>query len=346
MKTNTSIAELLNGGLRFEADEAVAIAQQLIDRLSHTDAAARVRPPYGPPAAANVFLNADGSIHCLGCDTPPTVSEVAILLDTLLPAGSPRVPGGLRYAIARGMLDVDVAPFDSLEDFSETLARHEHGPRDAAVRALLARAESQCTALARRPPAFDRRVARTITTTDLRRELRHVDARLYQQQLARASAMMSAQPLATTAPARPSYARTPSAIAACLGAGFLLIGAGELMHNHHWMETASAPSAMAPRLPDAPVLYKTPPLPPIVPAVVDISAPRAIAVSSRRLYESRTPVRSGAPRAVPARAVAKPSARSASPSPAVNRERAQRQSTGVMDRLRLGWLRNAFKTSL
>jgi urease accessory protein UreF len=345
MKTTTSIAELLNGGLRFEADEAVAIAQQLIDRLGRSDDTGRIHPPYGPPDAANVFLNADGSIHCAGCDTPPTVSEVAILLDTLLPAGSPRVPGGLRYAIARGMLDVDVAPFDSLEDFSETLARHEHSPRDAAVRALLARAASQCTALARRPAAFDRRVARTTTTTDLRRELRHVDARLYQQQLARASAMMSAPPLVATAPVRPAYSRTSSAIAACLGAGFLLIGAGEFMHSHRWMETASAASAMAPWLPVAPAIDEPAPLPAIRPAVADLAAPRAIRASSR-LYELRAPLRSVTPRAVPARAVAKPSTRSSSPTPAVNRVRVQRQSTGVMDRLRLGWLRNAFKTSL
>jgi hypothetical protein len=344
MKTNISIAELLNGGLRFEADEAVAIAQQLIDRLGQTDATAHLEPPYGPPDAANVFLNADGSIRCAGCDTPPTVSEIAIFLDTLLPAGSPRVPGGLRYAIARGMLDVDVAPFDSLDEFSDALARHERGPRDAAVRAVLARADSQCTALVRRPAAFDRRIARTTTTTDLRRELRHVDARLYQQQLARASAMMSAQAVARTAPPPP---RLPamSAIAACLGAGFLLIGAGELMHSTRWIETANAPSVAAGvRLPAAPSMDMPAPLPPVASTGADISTLSTMPIARRRADDSRVQSRAAAPRSVSARTVASRSPRSSSA--AVKRVGAQRQSSGVMDKLRLGWLRNAFKTSL
>jgi hypothetical protein len=344
MKTSTSIAELLNGGLRFEADEAVAIAQQLIDRLRHANDAGDVQPPYGPPAPANVFLNADGSIRCVGCDTPPTVSEVAIFLDVLLPAGSPRVPGGLRYAIARGMLDVDVPPFDSLDDFAGALARYEQGARDAAVRAVLARGDGLCTALVR-PPAFDRRVARA-TTADLRRELRNADARLYQQQIARATAMMSASSIATALPVPPQRSRTPSAIAACLGAGLLLIGAGELMHSERWTGSANTPSdaVVQPRLPVAPVLDEAAPLPPVAPMVAEPLAPRALSVSTRRVEDSRGLGRAFTPRPVSSRGVGKPSTRSAAA--AVNRVRAQRQSTGVMDRLRLGWLRNAFKTSL
>jgi hypothetical protein len=345
MKTNASIAELLNEGLTFEADEAVAIAQQLIDTLRHTDGTGHVEPPYGPPDAANVFLNADGSIRCVGCATSPTVSEMAIFLDTLLPAGSPRVPGSLRYAIARGMLDVDVVPFDSLEDFSETLARHERGTRDAAVRAVLARADSSCVALVRRPPAFDRRMAGT-TTTDLRRELRHADARFYQQQIARTSAMMTAQPVAPGAAMPPPRSRTASAAAACIGAGLLLIGTGELMHSHQWLETARVWSTAAaePRLPAAPALDTPAPLPAVAWSVADTSAPRPMSVSSRRADEPRLTGRAVTPRLTSVRPTSKRSARS---SPAVvHRVGEQRQSTGVMDRLRLGWLRNAFKTSL
>src|SRR6476469_4281238 len=110
MTTVASITELQDGGLTVEADEAVAIAQQLIRSL-RAAAVRHVEPPYGPPTAANVFLNEDGSVTCRGCDTAPAVFEIAIFLDALL-SPSPRVPGGLRYAIARAMLAVDVAPFD------------------------------------------------------------------------------------------------------------------------------------------------------------------------------------------------------------------------------------------
>src|SRR3954469_158377 len=121
MKTMVSIAELLNAGLTLEAHEAVAIAQQLVGDLRQGEHTSGLEPPYGPPTATNVILMSDGSVTCVGCETTPAVSEVSIFLDALLPAGSPRVPGGLRYTIARGMLDVDVPPFDSLEEFSQAL---------------------------------------------------------------------------------------------------------------------------------------------------------------------------------------------------------------------------------
>src|SRR4029077_16747176 len=94
---------------------------------------------YGPPSADNVFLEDDGSVACRGCRMTPVVSEVAIFLEDLLPPGSPRVPGGLRYTMARALLNVDVPPFHSCEDFSRDLARHERGTRASLVRRALAR---------------------------------------------------------------------------------------------------------------------------------------------------------------------------------------------------------------
>ena len=48
-----SIAELRGAGIRFEATEAVAIAQQLISSLRDRNAPDQAEPPYGPPSAAN-----------------------------------------------------------------------------------------------------------------------------------------------------------------------------------------------------------------------------------------------------------------------------------------------------
>ena len=114
MTTTASIAKLQRAVI-LEAGEAVAIAQQLIQALQQSDGG--IEPPYGPPTASNVVLNADGSVSCAACGATPAISEIAIFLDSLVPAGSPRVPGGLRYIIARGLLEVDVAPFDSLDAF-------------------------------------------------------------------------------------------------------------------------------------------------------------------------------------------------------------------------------------
>src|SRR5262249_2093850 len=77
--------------------------------------------------------------QCAGCAATPAVSEIAALLETLIPSGTPRVSGPLRYAIARGLLEVDAPPFDSLEEFSRTLERFERGDRTTVVRELVRR---------------------------------------------------------------------------------------------------------------------------------------------------------------------------------------------------------------
>src|SRR6185295_18990297 len=130
------IAELLNHGVRLQSHEAVAIAQQLIHDVS---APVKLQPPLGPPSISNVQLADHGSVVCLSCEVTPTVFEIAALLQTLLPAGAGLVPGGLRYAVARGLLEVDVPPFDSIGEFSRALERFERGDRRAAVRGALRR---------------------------------------------------------------------------------------------------------------------------------------------------------------------------------------------------------------
>jgi len=135
MTTIASIAELQGAGVAFEVGETVAIAQLLISCL-RDDETRSAEPPHGPLTGANIFLNEDGSVTCLEYETAPAVVDVAIFVEVLLSA-TLRVPGGLRYAVARARRAVDVAPFDSLEEFSEALARYETGPREDLVRGLL-----------------------------------------------------------------------------------------------------------------------------------------------------------------------------------------------------------------
>src|SRR5687767_13497480 len=100
MNTAISIAEILGHGVEIRSSEAVAIAQ----RLTHTEALdVDVQGPLGPPAPDNVFVNPDGSVVCRGCSITPAVSEIGILLDTML-RRTTKVPGGLRYLIARALL--------------------------------------------------------------------------------------------------------------------------------------------------------------------------------------------------------------------------------------------------
>jgi WD40 repeat protein/dipeptidyl peptidase IV (DPP IV)-like protein len=122
------LAEILAQGVRLESHEAVAVAQQLIQR----GAAA--------PAPQNVRLAADGAVECAGCDVTPGAYEMAILLQTLLPPERLGVPGGLRYAIARALHEVEARPFDSVEDLSVALQRFEKGDRRAVVAQLVRRA--------------------------------------------------------------------------------------------------------------------------------------------------------------------------------------------------------------
>jgi Tol biopolymer transport system component len=204
------IAELLAHGVTIQCQEAVAIAQAVAAPVRADQR--RARPPFGPPTPETVHLCDDGSVAYIGSDGAPAVSEVAILLQTLL-ASTVKVPGALRYSIARALLEVDAPPFDSLADFSRTLARFEPSNCRAAVRSLL---ERHAMAIARagsdgpangwsqrpgvaptvtlqlrphpvgslpRPVVYDRRRIGPQATA-LRRYLREADQRLFEQQAA------------------------------------------------------------------------------------------------------------------------------------------------------------------
>jgi len=333
MTTTSSIAELQSAGVQLDAAEAVAVAQQLIQSLSGASVPAVLEPPYGPPTAATVVLGTDGSVTCAGCGSTPAISEIAIFLDTLLPKGTPRVPGALRYTIARALLEVDVAPFDSLDAFSEALARLEHGDRSEIVRRLIQRSEAPCAIAA--VMLADRRRPRT-TATDLRRALREADARLYAQQRAAQQQASRALP-----PPVPPATRTVPAVAACLGAGLMLVAAGEFMQRSDTSKPAAQPVPIAaPARAALPATERTVPTPrendrASVPSPVAAlgTAPAAQPTGSSAGEAARPPQpaaaapRETSPRVSPSRAAR----------PAVKKARAER--TGVLDRLKLRWLR-------
>ena len=208
--TIVSVAELLARGVVIQPGEAVAITQEL---TAHAASDLSTTPlPCGQLSLDTVNLARDGSVSYIGSDGAPGLAEVALFLDTMLGSGA-KVPGALRYTVARALGEVDAPPFDSLTDFSRTLARFEPGDRRAAIRELLERSaragagsattliDSSRTRRAppevtvhvpprprrwpapQEPPAHDRRSVPSQVTA-LRRQLREADQRLFEQQVA------------------------------------------------------------------------------------------------------------------------------------------------------------------
>ena len=305
--TTLTVAEIQQAGVTIEPHEAVAIAQQLIDALRDHGGTSVLEPPYGPPSAANVLLKGDGTVLCRRCGTTPAILEVAILLQSLLGSTSSRVPGGLRYTIARALLEVDMAPFDSLEDFSQSLARFECGPRDEAVRALLRRFDDLRPAAA--PASIDRRRIHPVAT-DLRRALREADAQLYLQQ----SSVERQR-------AAPPPSRSAPAAVACAVAGLLMIATSEF--THLWHQRTPAPPASAAR---------------DIMLVGDPAARQGTALAAATPAPKMRVVATS-------RDVARPSIKRDSHPTRTQTDaaRARRPSApGVLDRLKLHWLRNMF----
>lgn len=138
-----TLGHLLEQGVCFQRYEALAIAQGLIARRE------------GVPTIDNVQLCSDGSARCINTRGTPQVSDVAALLQALLPTAPGQVPAPLRYTLARGMGAVEAPPFQSLDAFSESLARFEAGDHHGVIRALLQRVADV------RPPQPRRVVVRT-----------------------------------------------------------------------------------------------------------------------------------------------------------------------------------------
>jgi hypothetical protein len=155
-----SIAELLSRGITPSGDEAVAVARALmLDRSSSTGAVS----PDEPPLPENVYLGSDGSVDCPDCATTPAISEVALLVRRLVPIGTAGIPGGLHYTIARALQEVDAPAFDSVEDFSDALARFEHGDPAQVLRGLFERTQTSAGLISRSPRTWKGLVAAWVT---------------------------------------------------------------------------------------------------------------------------------------------------------------------------------------
>jgi len=125
--------------VELETYEAVAVAQQII-----ASANIDVQPTTaGQLSLDNVHVAPDGSVACDGRSGAPGVAEIGTLLAEMLPdERTTRVPGALRYTIARALSKVEAPPFESVAALSAALTRHEQGDCVAVLRNLFARSAS------------------------------------------------------------------------------------------------------------------------------------------------------------------------------------------------------------
>ena len=336
MTMYASAADILQGGVTIEPEEAVAIAQQLIAAIRGGACADFAEPPFGPPTPDRVVLCDDGSVTCRGCDATPAVSEVARLLEALLPPAPARVPGGLRYTIARALLDVDVAPFDSLDELSETLSRYERGVREQLVVRLLERFAASRSLV---PAAIVER-RRHVRATELRRALREADARLYLQTAALQSVTMTS---------RPQRTRSVGAALAGVAAGALLMITGEFIYRAQAGGGTTAVAASAPVAAPADTSSVPQPVSQLgtytaVRDGVSPAAPNSTARIQPAAAARRAPARSVTVAKRPAVTKSKAVRETSRPTPRVFPEPTPRGADhdGVLDHLRLKWLRDKF----
>ena len=293
-----SLAELMRAGITPNADAAVAIARALI--RERTSSAAPLSMDESP-LPENIYLAPDGRIMCRDGNRP-AVSDVARLLRELLPIGAAGIPGGLHYAIARALLEVDAPPFESVEEFSTALARFEHSNGDREVRGLVEKAQSQASTTSR--PSIERRRATSASFSDLRRALHEADTKLFEQQAA----------LEAMAAARPAPTWNRLAVAACLSAAAAGGGAGYVLHAGLPMRAPTTVTAQSAGVP-APAAAR-----PVQPQDIVLNAP------VRQSAQKQT---AATPR------VSKTTVRRAS-------HAASTENGGIFKRLRLQWLRKAF----
>ncbi|MBW8868115.1 MAG: hypothetical protein JF610_12445, partial [Acidobacteria bacterium] len=234
-------------------------------------------------------------------------------------------------------LDVDVAPFDSLDELSETLARYERGPREQIVTRLLQRFAASRGLV---PVATVER-RRNVRATELRRALREPDARLYLQRAALQSVNVTP---------RPQRVRSVGAGLACVAAGALLMVTGELMHGVHRGADVTAVAAPAPAATPA----DTSSVPQPVSQLGTYTAVRDDASADARTRSvqmqpmpatRRVPARAATTAKRPAVSKTKAATKqTARPTPRVYPEPTPRGADrdGVLDKLRFKWLRDVF----
>jgi hypothetical protein len=235
------MADVLGHGVVLQPFEAVAIVQELIHQTPEA-AGFEARPV--PPSPGDVTIRSDGSVAWAKRPGRLSPAEVAILLQMLM-TGSSRVPGGIQYAIARALHDVEGAGFQSVEEFSSVLIRHERRDRAAVLRALGGRVSRIVAAPDRLKPGVagtsstERRSTPSLVT-ELRRELRTADLALFHS---RASA-----PRAATA--APAWARRVPPVVIGLTAGLVVALSGETVRLYRAPSTVTiVPAPASPSIP-------------------------------------------------------------------------------------------------
>ena len=184
------------------------------------------------------------------------------------------------------------------------------------VRRLLARAGIAATIVP--PTAVERRLSASATA--LRRELRHADARLFQQREG-AHAKPSVIDLIAMAPlpAPPARRRTLSAATACLAAGVSLIASGEFIQSRQAPLAVSHTASIA-----APAsIARAKPQPDLARGIIVVREPSARPVRAARPEVRRVSVKRTGSSAAPRRTSAG----------------SRSHSRNLLDRLKLGWLR-------
>src|SRR5918999_431501 len=132
-----SLADLAAAGVRLRPFEAVTIVRELVQQVVRDE-----RP--GIPSAHVIRLSPSGAVFIEGpvAAGGRSVARAAQLLDTLLPGfDAPpefRAPGALRLVIARALGTVDLPPYETLDAFTDAIARFGATESAPTVRQLVA----------------------------------------------------------------------------------------------------------------------------------------------------------------------------------------------------------------
>jgi len=169
MATSTSIAELQRTGITF-APTKLSRSRSSSSQPGRRPLADRIA--LRTPSPENTYVDDEGFVVCRACETTPAVSEIAIFLQAVLPVGTPRVPGALRYTIAPGAPRGRRAAVDSIQQLSAGAHRFESGDRrPSCVRSWHARNPSN----PRRSAGACRR-SRSVSRLDLPHQGRRIHA--------------------------------------------------------------------------------------------------------------------------------------------------------------------------
>lgn len=174
MSRRVSLTELIAAGVRLTPAEAAAI----VSDVCRQQADGRLR---GIPSAHVIRISEDGRVTAEGPVNAdgPVIECAAQLLDGLVrDRDAPpefRMPGGLRLALARGLRQMDLPPFGSLDEFAASVERFAAPDLPTVARELFKAWEGVShPAAVPAPVETDDKVeaARELTISDVRRARR------------------------------------------------------------------------------------------------------------------------------------------------------------------------------